>query len=131
MSFQDSDLSVNDYFDGVDFLDYPKPQPPRIVQISTSTPSTEQLHDYKKSLAKYADLFSMYKARMLDYQKDSKVYSDFLAARKLEFKAYFFDVTGVNPDHPKAQRLLSLCHERGDRPQEVLDLGYDFAELLS
>jgi hypothetical protein len=131
MSFQDSKLSVNDYFNGVDFPYYPKPQPPCIVQIPTSTPSTEQLHDYKKSLAEYEDLFSVYKARMLDYQKDSKVYSDLLATRQLEFEAYFFDVTRVNPDHPKAQSLLSLCRERGDCPQEVLDLGYDFADLLS
>jgi hypothetical protein len=124
MSFKDSGLSVNDYFLGND-LDligpFEKPKKPRLGH----NPTVEEAREYAQKLEEYPKALEEWNSAIALIQAQIK-------ARREEFYHYFFQETGIFPDHPKAKKFYNLCWEDGaiDGFQNVIDVGDYWSELL-
>jgi hypothetical protein len=124
MSFQDSELSVNDYFRGADLSAIAPQKKPREPMIS-SFPTVKEAIAYAQKLREYPKALEEWHAEIAPIQAQIK-------ARHNEFYLYFLEKVGISPDHPKAKKLYDLCwrEEHSNGYQEVLNYGYDLSELL-
>jgi hypothetical protein len=122
MSFKDSELDVDDYFR---LEDIPTPSRPNEPRLKSQRPTLEEVEAYQAALTEY-------KSAQRQAEVEAKAYQEIKRSRAEEFRAYFFEKTGVEPDRPKADRFLSLCRQYAeiDRASHIVDVGTDWGDLL-
>jgi hypothetical protein len=104
MSFEDSNLSIDDYFGGKDIYANKPAHVPK-PQLVGSFPTYEQVDAYTKKLQKYEST----QREISEWQKEN---SETLKKRQTEFFDYFCDWVGIEKTHPKASLLYSKAWER-------------------
>jgi len=125
MSFEDSNLSIDDYFGGKDIY-ATKPKwvaKPRLMGVPH--PTHEQVDEYQQKLREY-------EKNQQDIEEWELKNKEELSARYLEFFDYFCDWVGIEKTHPKASLLYSKAWEKGHAYgyNSVLQEGEDLVDLV-
>jgi hypothetical protein len=104
MSFEDFNLSIDDYFGGKDIQSTRPTHVPK-PQLVGSFPTYEQVDAYTKKLQEYDST----QRKISEWQKEN---SKTLQNRHTEFFDYFCDWVGIEKTHPKASRLYSKAWQK-------------------
>ena len=124
MSFEDFNLSIDDYFGGQDIQSTRPTHVPK-PQLVGSFPTYEQVDAYTKKLQEYDST----QRKISEWQKEN---SEILQNRHTEFFTYFCEYVGISAEHPKAQALFDKAYEKGHSSSysEILNCGLDLVDLV-
>jgi hypothetical protein len=120
MAFQNSGLSVDDYF-AVKDISFP-PDPP-MVYLNSLQPSLEEIEGYLVGLKNYSIKTAGVHAQRLERFEVRR-------SRAKEFRDYFFEYVAIPLDHPKADQLFLMCQGGASGYSGILQLGLKLAPLL-
>lgn len=122
MTFEQSNLSVDDYF-GCRDLTLKKPVQPKLVG---PMPSIEELERYKAALPSY-------EAELVAYNAQKGKREQIANARRIEFEEYFADYADLPKQYPAKlkKELIQYCLSETDSYESALFLGSELEKFIN